>query len=278
MTRTNLLNRAILYLIIGTGAFCIAFPIYWMFALATHSTINIFSYPPPLGFGDQVVRNFTVLFDSISYARHMWNSVFVAAANVLLILIFCSMGGYAFAMYTFPGKRWMFALCLSTLMIPWIANIIPWFIVIREIGWVDNHLALIVPGAANAFGIFWMRQYISSAVHPQLLDQARVDGCHEWLIFFRVVAPTLTPAFSALGIFSFVTSWNNFIVPLIVLRSDRLLTLPLSLVQLTGDPRRGTDVAILMMAASLAILPIVIAFLISSRKFIAGMMAGAIKG
>lgn len=278
MQKTNRANRWLLYLIISIGAFLILFPIYWMFALATHTTSNIYSFPPPVGFGPYLVGNIRNLLESVLFLRHMWNSIFVSATHVALVLLFTSMGGYAFAMYKFPGHKWMFALCLSTLMIPWIANIIPWFIIIREIGWIDNHLALIVPNAANAFGIFWMRQYVQSSVPRDLLDQARVDGCHEWTIFFRIVARTLTPAFSALGIFMFVLSWNNFIVPLVVLRSDRLYTLPLTLVQLMGDPLRGYDVGVLMMAASLSVLPIIIVFLSASRWFISGMMQGAIKG
>ncbi len=278
MQKTNRFNRVLLYTIVSLGALLILFPIYWMFALATHTTSDIFSFPPPVWFGTFLITNIHGLLGSVSFLRHMWNSVYVAAAHVALVLLFTSMGGYAFAMYRFPGHRWLFALCLSTLMIPWIANIIPWFIIIRELGWIDNHLALIVPNAANAFGIFWMRQYVQSSVPRDLLDQARVDGCHEWLIYFRVVAPTLTPAFSALGIFMFVLSWNNFIVPLVVLRSDRLYTLPLTLVQLMGDPLRGYDVGVLMTAASLAVLPIIVLFLFLSRRFISGLMAGAIKG
>lgn len=278
MRKTNLANRLLLYFVITVGALLTLFPIYWMFALATHATTDIYSFPPPIWFGVHLLGNIEGLLASVSFLRHMWNSLYVSATHVALVLLFCSMGGYAFAMYRFPGRTWLFGLCLMTLMIPWLANIIPWFIIIRELGWIDNHLALIIPNAANAFGIFWMRQYIQSSVPRELLDQARVDGCHEWFIFFRVVAPTLTPAFSALGIFMFVLSWNNFIIPLIVLRSDRLYTLPLTLVQLMGDPLRGYDVGVLMMAASLAVLPIIAVFLISSKRFISGMMAGAIKG
>ncbi len=278
MKKTSVANQIILYLVVSFGAVLTVFPLYWMFALATHTTGDIYSFPPPIGIGEHLIDNIAGLLEGIPYLRHMLNSIVVAGGHVALVLLFCSMGGYAFAMYRFPGRNWLFGLCLSTLMIPWMANIVPWFIIIREIGWIDNLLALVVPNAANAFGIFWMRQYIQSSVPRDLPDQARVDGCPEFFIFFRVVAPTLTPAFSALGIFMFVLSWNNFLVPLVVLRSEHLYTLPLSLVQLLGDPVRGYDVGILMTAASLAVLPIIVVFLFFSRRFISGMMAGAIKG
>ena len=269
---------AVLYGVLIIGALLVVLPFYWMFSLSTHTTADIYTFPPPLFFGEYLVQNFQNLLEVIPFFTHFFNSLFVAALNTVLVLLFCSMAGYAFAVYDFPGKNWLFAICLGTLMIPWMASIIPWFIVIRELGWIDSYLALIIPNSANAFGIFWMRQYISGAIKKDLLDAARIDGCPEWLIFFRVIAPTLTPAFSALGIFNFVAAWNNFIVPLIVLRTPERLTLPVALNRLVGDPTRGFDVGVLMMGTSLAVLPMLAVFLIASKKFIAGMMAGAVKG
>jgi len=164
------------------------------------------------------------------------------------------------------------------MMIPWMAGIVPWFMLMKWFGWIDSFLALIVPNVANAFGIFWMRQYISSNVPYELLDASRIDGCPEWQIFFRVVAPVLKPAISALGIMTFVRSWNNFMVPLIILKSPNKLTLPVALNKIYGDPTRGYDLGVLLMGTTLAVLPMLIVFVLSARKFMDGMTAGAVKG
>jgi len=125
--------------------------------------------------------------------------VIVAAAITFLSLVLCSLGGYAFAMLDFPLKRLIFAALLGTVMLPWLVDLVPWFIITTRLKWTNNFLAVIVPAAASAFGVFWMRQYISSTIHPALIDAARIDGCPEVLIFFRIAAPLLAPAYARWG-------------------------------------------------------------------------------
>jgi ABC-type glycerol-3-phosphate transport system permease component len=189
------------------------------------------------------------------------------------------MGGYAFAMYRFPGRKQLFAIMLATMMIPWLAGIIPWFILISKwLHWINRYEALIIPGAASAFGIFWMRQYISESIPQELLDAARIDGCPEFLIFFRVIAPLLTPAFAALGIMIFVGNWNAFLGPLLVIQEKQMYTLPVALSLLRQDPRRGYDAGVLMLGTAMATLPMLIVFLSATRRFMAGLTLGAVKG
>lgn len=271
-------KKVSLYAILIFGAICTLVPFYWMFTLSTHSTTEILSFPPPLFPGGEGFHNYLNLVEAMPFFSSLWNSFFTSSSHTLLVLLFCSMGGYAFAMYDFPGKNVLFAFLLATLMIPWMAGIVPWFMLMKWFGWIDSHNAIIIPGVANAFGIFWMRQYIKSVVHKELMDAARIDGCSEWTIFFRVVFPVITPALSALGIFSFVQTWNNFLVPLIVLKSEDKLTLPIALNKLYGDPTRGFDMGVLLMGTSLAVIPLLIVFVIASKKFIDGMTAGAVKG
>jgi ABC-type glycerol-3-phosphate transport system permease component len=271
-------KQFLLYFVLIAGGLCMVIPFYWMFVLSTHATTDIMSFPPPLLPGGFAWANYNTLIDSIPFFQAFGNSVFTAGLHTLLVLFFCSMGGYAFAMYNFPGKNLLFAICLATLMVPWMAGIVPWFMLMKWFGWIDSLKAIIIPNVANAFGIFWMRQYIKSTIHPELLAAARIDGCSEWTIFFRVVLPVLKPALSALGIFSFVQTWNNFLVPLIVLKSDSKLTLPIALNKLYGDPSRGFDMGAIMMGTSLAVIPLLIVFVMASKKFIDGMTAGAIKG
>jgi ABC-type glycerol-3-phosphate transport system permease component len=267
-----------IYILLIAGGLAMLVPFYWMFVLSTRTTTEIFNFPPPLVFGPYALENLSNLLKATPFFLNLWNSVFVAAVHTLLVLLFCSMGGYAFAMYNFPGRTFLFAAVLATLMIPWMAGIVPWFMLMKTLGWVDSFKALIIPGVANAFGIFWMRQYISSNIPSELVDAAKIDGCPEFFIFFRVVLPLLKPATSALGIMTFIQSWNNFLVPLIIIKNENKLTLPVALNRLFGDPTRGFDIGVMMMGTTLAVLPLLIVFIFAAKRFMDGMTAGAVKG
>jgi ABC-type glycerol-3-phosphate transport system permease component len=253
-------------------------PFLFMLIEATHSSREILQTPPPLLPGMRTGENYASIIATVPFWRNYLNSVIVATAITFLSLSFCSLGGYAFAMLDFPLKRLIFAALLGTVMLPWLVNLVPWFIITSRLKWTNNFLAVIVPAAAGAFGVFWMRQYVSSTIHPALIDAARIDGCPEGLIFFRIVAPLLGPAYAALGIMNFLGSWNNFFYPFLVLTNKYMMTLPLSLNLLRGDPYRGMDYGVLMLATTLALAPVMLVFWAASRRFIAGMTAGAVKG
>lgn len=272
------LSKIVLYVIVIIGAVLSFLPFYWMLVLATHSTQTIFHYPPPLLPGNHLVANYLNMLKVIPFWKNFLNSLIVASVTTFLTLLFCSMGGYAFAMYRFPGRNQLFSLMLGTMMVPSLVMLIPWFIVISRIGWINDLKALIVPGAVSAFGIFWMRQYVQANISSELVDAARVDGCNEFAIFFRIIAPLLKPAYGALGIMTFMGSWNAFFYPLVVLKKVEVATLPLALQILRGDPYRGGDYGVLMFGTALAMLPVLIAFWAASRQFISGLTAGALKG
>jgi ABC-type glycerol-3-phosphate transport system permease component len=253
-------------------------PFYWMLIQSTHTSSEILAVPPPLLPGTAFGANYGALLHVIDFWRSFANSLFVSSTSTALSLLFCSMGGFAFAMYEFPGKRALFGVLLVTMMIPWIVSIIPWFVVMSRLGWVNRFQALIVPGSVSAFGIFWMRQYISAHAPAELLDAARIDGCAEALIFFRIFAPILTPAFGALGILTFLNNWNSFFYPLIVLQTREMLTVPLALRYLSSDPYRGMDFGVLMNGTVMAVAPVMIVFWSASKRFIAGLTSGALKG
>lgn len=252
-------------------------PFYWMFVLATHPTNVIFRFPPPFVFGGHLGANWVSMMGAVDVLKCFGNSFTVSTLYTALVLLFCSMGGYAFAMYKFPGRTALFSFLLATMMIPGMAGIIPWFVMMSKFGWINNFAALIIPGCANAFGIFWMRQYCQNNVPASLIDAARIDGCSEWLIFFRVITPVLTPAFAALGIMVYVNSWNDFMQPMLILRDSALHTLPLMLKYMLGDPTRGSDMGAMMLANTLAVLPLLVAFLSASKYFMSGLTAGAVK-
>jgi len=271
-------TKTILYSVLIVGAILSFFPFYWMLTLSTHTMQSIIHYPPPFLPGKNLLVNYTNMLKVIPFWLNFLNSMIVSLTSTALTLLFCSMGGYAFAKYRFPGRDILFGGMLGTMMIPSLVMLIPWFIIISRLDWVNDLKALIVPGAVSAFGIFWMRQYVSANIHSEILDAARVDGCSEVMIFFRVVAPLLKPAYGALGIMTFMSSWNAFFYPLLVLKKTESATLPLALQILRGDPYRGGDYGVLMFGTALAMLPVLIAFWAASRQFISGLTTGAIKG
>jgi len=276
---SKLLWRILFYGLLGLGAVLSALPFYWMLILGTQSMGQIFQWPPTFLPGSNLVSNYETMMSIIPFWRNLFNSAFVAITHTALVLLLSSMAGYAFSMYRFPGRNILFAFLLATMMIPWIAGIIPWFILIAKwLHWANRYEALIIPGAASALGIFWMRQYIQGTIPAELLDAARIDGCPEYLIFFRVVAPLLAPAYGALGIMTFMTNWNAFLQPLLVMQEKEMLTLPVALALLRLDPNHGFDAGALMLGTSLAVLPILIVFLLAARQFMAGLTMGALKG
>lgn len=268
-------SRWLAYALVGAGALLMLAPFYVMFVFATQSRTDIFSVPPPLWFGDDLAANLRLLGERVPFWRSVGWSLYVALMSTALTLLFCAMGGYAFAMFEFRFKRPLFALVLGTMLLPSFMSMIPSFMVMDLLGWIDQPRALYLPGAANAFGIFLMRQYVRSAVPKELIEAARMDGCGELGLFARIVLPLLKPALGTLGLISFIGSWNNFVGPLIVLRSPEHFTLPLAL-RLLQNPV-DTEWGALIAGAAVATLPLIALFMLASRQLIAGLTAGAVK-
>jgi multiple sugar transport system permease protein len=250
-------------------------PFYFLFVFASQSRADLFSLPPPLLFGDDVLPNLQILTERIPFLRNLGWSLYVALASTFLTLLFCSMGGAAFALYEFRFKRPLFALVMATMLLPSFMSMIPSFMVMDALGWIDQPRALYVPGAASAFGIFLMRQSVLAAVPRELVEAARMDGCGEFAIYWRIVLPLLKPALGTLGLATFVGSWNNFIGPLVVMRSPDMYTLPLALRSLQSPV--DTEWGALMLGSAIATLPLLVLFAIASRQLIAGLTAGAVK-
>ena len=269
------LSRLSAHLLVGMGALLMLAPFYFMFVFATHSRTEIFSLPPPLFFGNDFAANLAILTDKLPFWRNLGMSLYVALASTLLTLLFCSMGGYAFAMFEFRHKNALFALVMATMLLPSFMNMIPTFMIMDLLGWIDQPRALYIPGAASAFGIFLMRQSVAAAVPRDLIEAARMDGCSEFGIYWRIVLPLLKPALGTLGLITFIASWNNFIGPLVVMRSPEMYTLPLALRSLQSPV--NTEWGALMAASAIATLPLLLLFMLSSRQLISGLTAGAVK-
>jgi multiple sugar transport system permease protein len=263
------------YCLVGIGSLIMLAPFYFMFVFATHSRTEIFSLPPPIFFGDDFLINMNILTDKLPFWRNLGWSVYVATASTILTLLFCSMGGYAFAMYEFRHKNTLFGLVLGTMLLPSFMNMIPTFMIMDLLGWIDQPRALYIPGAASAFGIFLMRQFVTSSIPKDLIEAARMDGCSELGIYFRIVLPLLKPALGTLGLITFIASWNNFIGPLVVMRSPEMYTLPLALRSLQSPV--NTEWGALMTGSAIATLPLIVLFVLCSRQLISGLTAGAVK-
>jgi multiple sugar transport system permease protein len=263
------------HLLVGVGALIMLAPFYFMFVFATHSRTDIFSLPPPLFFGDSFLDNLKILTDKLPFWRSLGWSIYVALLSTLLTLVFCSMGGYAFAMFDFRYKNALFGMVMGTMLLPSFMNMIPTFMVMDALGWIDQPRALYIPGAASAFGIFLMRQFVVSSIPQDLIEAARMDGCSELGIYARIVLPLLRPALGTLGLITFIASWNNFIGPLVVMRSPEMYTLPLALRSLQSPV--NTEWGALMTGSAIATLPLVVLFLLSSRQLISGLTTGAVK-
>jgi multiple sugar transport system permease protein len=263
------------YLLVVVGALVMLAPFYFMFVFATHSRTEIFSLPPPLFFGDDFLANLKILTERLPFWRNLGWSLYVALASTALTLLFCSLGGYAFALFDFRFKNALFGLVMATMLLPSFMNMIPTFMTMDALGWIDQPRALYIPGAASAFGIFLMRQFVTASIPRDLVEAARMDGCSEPGIYWRIVLPLLKPALGTLGLITFIASWNNFIGPLVVLRSPDMYTLPLALRSLQSPV--NTEWGALMAGSAIATLPLVLLFIVSSRQLISGLTAGAVK-
>jgi ABC-type glycerol-3-phosphate transport system permease component len=272
-------NRTLRLLItigIAILALLFVFPLYWMVVLGTHTRTEVYQFPPPVLPGSALLDNFSRLIQAFNLPGAMWNSFFVAGVSTLLTLFFCSLAGYGFARFRqAPGNRWLFNIMLGTIMIPPTVGLIPWFIEMKNFHWLNTYWPLIVPTMASAFGIFWIRQYIVQTIPTELYDAAKVDGCSDLRTYWQIVLPLIVPGLAALGVLTFLQIWNNFQIPLIILNDKSLFTMPLALTSL--NTLYATDTPSVMLGTAISVLPIIIAFLLWTRYFLAGLTSGAVK-
>lgn len=259
---------------IAVGAVVMLLPFYWLIIATTYPSREIFASPPNVLPGPAFFDNLSGLLSDTLFGRAIGNSVLVASVYTLLGLVVCTAAGYAFAKFEFRGRNVLFGAVLVTLALPSQVTLVPLFQIMVTLGWLDTYQALILPNLALPFGIFLMRQTMQ-AVPDELLQAARVDGAGEFRVFSRIVLPTVRPALAALAIFLFLAQWNEFVYPLVVLRTPESFTIPVSLASLQGIGT--TDYGQLMTGTLLSVLPILVLFLFLQRHFVAGILAGAVK-
>jgi len=262
--------------VVLAGAVVMLLPFWFMFVFATHSNSEILSMPPPLWFGSSLGDNLRELLERLpTFWQNLGWSFYVALATTLANLVFCSLAGHAFALLEFAGKERFYAAVMMTMLLPAFLFMVPTALTMSWLGWTNEERALIVPAACSALGIFLMRQYIEAAIPRDLVEAARLDGCSEFAIWWRVVLPLLGPALGTLALITFIGSWNNFISPLVVMRDMDRYTLPLALRSLQGSGQ--TPWGALCAGAAIAVLPLLVMFALASRRLIDGLTAGAVK-
>jgi len=269
-------GNAIVYTILITGAIAMIMPFVWMVSTSFKEARSIFTYPPRWIPARFVLDNYLDAWRAAPFERYFFNSIFVASAVTLGQLITCSLAAYAFARLDFPGKSLLFVLFLSTMMIPLQLTIIPSFLVLQELKWLDTYRALIVPFTVSAFGTFLLRQTFMT-IPRELEDAAKLDGCSRLGFLWRIVLPLSKPPLASLALFTFMGTWNDYLWPLIMTNSQEMRTLQIGLrflVSQEGGSRWG-----MFMAATVMIsLPIIIFYLLMQKQFVKGIALTGLRG
>jgi len=264
-----------LYLILTVGLVAVVTPFVWMVLGSFKSEGELRQSPPTWWPQSGSWDNYTQLFSQFGFGTYFFNSTVVAVTVTIGNLLFCSMLGYALAMLEFKGKRALFVLVMVTLLIPGVVTFVPLFVLVANAGLVDTLPALILPFLVSPFGVFLMRQFIIG-LPRELLDAGRVDGAGELKIFARIFLPLCGPALATLGILTFLSSWNNFLWPLVVAQTEDKYTLPVALA-LYSTGQNSTRYGLLLAGSTVVLLPILIIFLIFQRRFIEGIATTGIK-
>jgi multiple sugar transport system permease protein len=268
-------EAVVLYTLLIAGAVLAVLPMAWMVAASFMSPGEANTFPPRFLPADPTIEHYRTLFTRLNLGRYLLNSTIIAGAATLLSLLINSLAGYAFAKLRFGGRDRLFRWLTLGLVIPVQVSMLPLFLLMRELGLVNTYWGVIIPSMASIFGIFLVRQYAIS-IPDDLLDAARIDGAGELRIYWSVVVPVIRPILATLAIWTFLSTWNDFMWPLIVLNDDSMYTLPVALANLSGERVQDTE---LMMAGSvLTVLPVLLVFLFLQRYYVEGITAGSVKG
>lgn len=264
------------YSIMGLILLISAYPIYYAVQLASSDAATIAQNPiPPLLPQGNLLENLSRVFAEIPFWAAFWNSVIVALITSVSVVIFATLAGFSFSRLSFRGRGPLLVFVIATMAVPVQLGVVPLFILMAQIGWVGQLQAVIVPGLVTAFGVFWMTQYLESALPYELVEAARVDGCSLIRTFWHVAMPAARPAATMLALFTFVASWVNFFWPFIILGPDNP-TLPVALQLLQASFFK--DLSLIMAGVVAATIPLIVLFVFAGRQLVAGIMQGAVKG
>ncbi len=255
------------------------FPLYWSLVVASHDNSAVAASPPVLTPGNQLWHNLSRLFNSgevnVDFWAALFNTTIVATVVTIAVVLFSALAGFAFAKLSFRGSKFLLVAVIATMLVPVQLGVIPLYIEMVHLGWTNHLMAVIAPNLASAFGVFLMRQYIAGSVPNELIDAARVDGCYTFGVFRHVVWPAVRPVAAVLGLLTFMTTWNDFFWPLVVL-SPRNPTVQVAVSTLASGYVQ--DYALVLTGTFVSIIPLLAVFLVLGRHIIGGIMRGAVKG
>ncbi len=265
----------VIWIVLGIGSIVMLIPFYWLLVTSFKFQKEILSLPVTWWPSQPTLQNWVNAIKVANFGRYFLNSTLICSILTAANLITSALAGYVFVRYEFRGREILFLFILSGLMIPFFVPLIPLYEMMVKLKWNNSYWSIIIPSLYTPLGVFLLRQYIYS-IPGELFDAARVDGANEFTIFFRIVMPLCMPALAALGIFSLITNWNDFLWPFIVLDKPELWTLPVGLARLRG--RFGTDYGLVMAASTITILPLVVFYFLAQRRIIEGIAMTGIKG
>ena len=269
------MKRVLLYGALVIGALIALFPMLWMISASLMPAGEASTYPPPVLPSRVTFEHYNALFTRLNLGRYLLNSALISLVVTAFSLAVNSMAGYAFAKLRFRGRDTLCRVLAAGLVLPVQVAMLPLFLLMKQLGLINSYWGVIIPGLASIFGIFLIRQY-AQAIPDDMLDAARIDGASEMRIYRSVVLPGIVPILATLAIWTFLTTWNDFMWPLIVLSDESHYTLPVALANLVGEHVQDTE---LMMAGSvMTVVPVLLVFLALQRYYIAGITGGAVKG
>jgi ABC-type glycerol-3-phosphate transport system permease component len=270
------LTDLLLYTVLILISLFMLLPFVWMLSTSFKLAQDIFGYPPRFIPDNPVLDNYIYVIFKKGALHNLYNTAFIASLSTVLTLFFTTLGGYGFAKFKFPGKDGLFAFLLATMVIPGAVMMVPSFIIIRNLGLVDTPWALIIPGAASAFGIFFFRQFIST-ISDEILDAARIDGAGEFRIYWEIILPMIAPAMVSMGLIFFMGSWNAYQGPRIYLKSPENFVMTQAIMSMQGSAG-FTAWGEYMALSVISLIPLLILFLAFQRRLVEGIMAGSVKG
>lgn len=275
----RILGRTLLYVVVTALAFMFAIPLLWMLVTALKDDPDVFRLPPvwiprPIRWA-----NFPEALTIVPFGMHLMNTLKIAVPTVIGTLISSSLAAYGFARIDFPGRNVLFFICLATMMIPFQVRMIPLYIQFKNLGWLNSYKPLIVPAflGGGAYNIFLLRQFFMT-IPQELSDAARIDGCSEFLIFWRIILPLAKPSLAVVGLFTFMGSWDNFIGPLIYLNDAKLYPLSIALRGFQSEFWEKHLWQYMMAASTATIAPVIIIFYVAQRTLVEGITVTGIKG
>ncbi len=268
------MKKVLLYLFLSLSGILTVAPFVWMISASFMADGHASVYPPRFFPDQSTLIQYQILFTRLNALSNFFNSLILSVLVTTVSLIFNSMAGYAFAKFRFSGKDKLFTILLSSMIIPAQVTMLPLFLMLKYMGFINTYMAIVIPGLANIFGIFMIRQYAIS-IPDSLLESARIDGATDFQIYWKIILPLCKPILVTLALFTFLGTWNDFLWPLIVLTDNSMYTLPVALANLMGEHTKDPE---LMMAGSVVtIIPVVIVFLSLQKYYLKGIMMGGVK-